>query len=214
MISSMKPIRTLTVSGRGTESVMTTIAQVRLGVESQGKTANEVQTAVAKRSNSLVTLLKSRNVEKLETTGINLNPVYNYDNGKQTLTGYTASNTVSFRISNEKAGELLDEAVKAGASRIDGINFVATDEAIAAAQKVALRKATQEAQAQAQAVLNTLNFTQKEIIGIQVNNAVPQPRPMAFEGAALRMAKSADAPTPVIGGEQLVEASVTLEISY
>ncbi len=213
MMSSMKPLRTLTVSGRGTESVMTTIAQVRLGVESQGKTANEVQTIVAKRSNSVVTFLKSRNVDKLETTGINLNPVYNYDNGKQTLNGYTASNTVSFRIRNDQAGELMDEAVKAGASRIDGISFVATDEAIAAAQKVALRKATQEAQAQAQAVLSALNFTQKEIIGIQVNNAVPQPRPMAFEGAAVR-AKFADAPTPVMGGEQLVEASVTLEISY
>ena len=167
VVSSMKSMRSLTVSGRGTESIMTTIAQVRLGVEAQGKTATEVQGIVAKRSNSLVSLLKSRNVEKLETTGINLNPIYSYENNKQTLTGYTASNTVSFRIATDKAGALIDDAVKAGASRIDGVSFIATDDAIAAAQKVALRKATQEAQAQAQAVLSTLNFTQKEIIGIQ-----------------------------------------------
>ena len=31
-------LRTLTVSGRGTESIQTTVAQVRLGVEAQGKT--------------------------------------------------------------------------------------------------------------------------------------------------------------------------------
>jgi len=211
---TMKPLRTLTVSGRGTESLMTTIAQIRLGVEAQGKTANEVQGTVAKRSNSLVTLLKSRSVDKLETTGINLNPVYSYDNNKQTLTGYNASNTVSFRIANIKAGELIDDAVKAGASRVDGISFVATEDAIAAAQKVALRKATQEAQAQAQAVLGALNFTQKEIIGIQVNNAVPQPRPMENANSFAQRIKSADAPSPVIGGEQTVEATVTLEISY
>ncbi len=214
MTSAMKPLRTLTVSGRGTESVMTTIAQIRLGVESQGKTANEVQSTVAKRSNSLVTLLKSRNVDKLETTGINLSPVYSYDNNRQTLTGYSAANTVSFRVKNDLAGELIDDAVKAGASRIDGINFVATDDAIAAAQKVALRKATQDAQAQAQAVLGALNFTQKEIIGIQVNHAVPQPRPMPADMFAMRSAKLAEAPTPVMGGEQTVEATVTLEISY
>jgi uncharacterized protein len=215
MTSSLRPMRTLTVSGRGTESVMTTIAQIRLGVEAQGKTANEVQATVAKRSNSLVTLLKSRKVDKLTTTGINLNPIYSYDNNKQTLTGYMASNTVSFRIQNEQAGELIDDAVKAGASRIDGISFVATDEAIASAQKVALRKATQEAQTQAQAVLGALNFTQKEIIGIQINHAVPQPRPFQLENAGFgRAVKMADAPSPVMGGEQTVEATVTLEISY
>jgi uncharacterized protein len=206
--------RTLTVAGRGTEAISTTIAQVRLGVEAQGKTAAEVQGIVAKRSNAVVTYLKSRNVEKLETTGVNLNPIYNYDNNKQTLTGYSASNTVMFRTSNGAAGEILDQSVKAGASRIDGISFVATDEAIAAAQKVALKRATQEAQAQANAVFSALSFTQKEIVGIQINNAIPRPRPMEENAFAQRLAKSADAPTPIMGGEQTIEATVTLEISY
>lgn len=210
--------RILTVSGRGTESINTTIAQVRLGVEAQGKTAAEVQGIVAKRANAVVTYLKSRNVEKLETTGINLNPIYSYDNNKQTLTGYSASNTVMFRTSirtsSSGAGEILDQSVKAGASRIDGISFVATDEAIAAAQKVALKRATQEAQAQANAVLSALSFTQKEIVGIQINNAVPRPRPLAENLMQARVASADAPPSPVMGGEQTVEATVTLEISY
>lgn len=215
-MQNLRTLRTLTVSGRGTESINTTIAQVRLGVEAQGKTANEVQTAIAKRSNAVVAFLKSRNVEKLETTGVNLNPVYSYENNKQVLTGYSGSNMVLFRTSNSSAGEIIDQAVKAGASRIDGISFVATDEAIAAAQKVALRRATQEAQAQANAVLSTLNFTQKDIIGIQINNAVPRPRPMdGNESMGLvRAAKMSDAPSPILAGEQTIDATVTLEISY
>lgn len=208
-----KMLRTLTVTGRGSELVATTLTQVRLGVEAQGKTANEVQQEVARRSNSVVTLLRSRNVDKLETTGINLSPVYRYDNGKQTLTGYSASNMVSFRVDTAKAGSLLDEAVKAGASRVDGVSFIASDTAIAGARRVALQEATQDAQTQAEAVLSSLGLSKKEIVNIQINNAfAPPPRPLA-ENMAFKAAADA-APTPVIGGEQEVEAAVTLQISY
>ena len=214
VLAQEKMMRTLTVTGRGTEMVATTITQVRLGVEAQGKTANEVQQEVARRSNAVVNLLKARQVDKLETTGINLNPSYQYDNGKQTLTGYSASNIVSFRIATEKAGTLLDEAVKAGASRIDGVSFIATDEAIAATQKNALREATQDAQAQADAVFSALNFTKGQIVSIQVNGAsTPPPRPLE-DFQAMRASAAPKAPSPVIGGEQEVQASVTLQISY
>ncbi|HEY9895737.1 MAG TPA: SIMPL domain-containing protein [Candidatus Sericytochromatia bacterium] len=214
VLAQEKMMRTLTVTGRGTEMVATTITQVRLGVEAQGKTANEVQQEVARRSNAVVNLLKARQVDKLETTGINLNPSYQYDNGKQTLTGYSASNIVSFRIATEKAGTLLDEAVKAGASRIDGVSFIATDEAIAATQKNALREATQDAQAQADAVFSALNLTKGQIVSVQVNGAsAPPPRPLE-DFQAMRASAAPKAPSPVIGGEQEVQASVTLQISY
>ncbi|NJP08427.1 MAG: SIMPL domain-containing protein [Leptolyngbyaceae cyanobacterium RU_5_1] len=210
-----KALRTLTVTGRGTEMIPATLANVRLGVEAQGKTAKEVQAEVARRSNSVVSLLKSRNVDKLQTTGINLNPTYRYDNNVQTLTGYTASNIVSFRVEAQKAGALLDDAVQAGASRIDGISFNATEGAIASAQKVALGEATQDAQTQADAVLSSLGLSRKEVVGIQVNGAfAPPPRPL-FKGADVLESRAAAAPpTPVEGGEQQVEASVTLQISY
>jgi len=215
VLAQEKMLRTLTVTGRGTEMVATTITQVRLGVEAQGKTANEVQQEVARRSNAVVNLLKSRQVDKLETTGINLNPTYQYDNGKQTLTGYSASNIVSFRIATPKAGLLLDEAVKAGASRIDGVSFIATDEAIAATQKTALREATQDAQAQADAVFSALSLSKGQIVSIQVNGAsAPPPRPLENVRTILRGEALFKDPSPVIGGEQEVQASVTLQISY
>ncbi|MDX2230297.1 MAG: SIMPL domain-containing protein [Leptolyngbyaceae cyanobacterium bins.349] len=214
-IAQEKMPRTLTVTGRGTELIPTTLTQVRLGVEAQGKTANEVQQEVARRSNSVVSLLRSRNVTRLETTGINLSPNYRYDNNVQTLIGYNGSNMVSFRVETAKAGDILDDAVKAGASRIDGVSFVAADAAIADARKVALREATQDAQAQADAVLAALGLTRREVIGIQVNGAfTPPPRPFAMN-AKFGEAQMADAaPSPVVGGEQQVEASVTLQITY
>ncbi|WP_392533812.1 SIMPL domain-containing protein [Nostoc sp. C117] len=203
--------RTLTVSGRGMEAIPTTIAQVSLGVEIQGKTAEEVQQEAARNSSAVVAFLKNQNVDKLQTTGIRLNPVYSYNNNVQKITGYSATNTVSFRIPVEQAGTLLDGAVKAGATQINGISFVANDEAIAKAQKQALAEATQDARQQADAVFGALGFKPKEVVSIQVNNASAPPPPMFLRAEA---AKSSDSSTPVIGGEQQVEASVTLQISY
>ncbi|MBE9250782.1 SIMPL domain-containing protein [Dolichospermum sp. LEGE 00240] len=204
--------RTLTVSGRGVETISTTLSQVSLGVEVQGKTAEDVQKEAARRSSAVVALLKKRNVEKLTTTGIRLNPVYSYSNNVQRITGYAASNTVSFRITTDKAGTLLDDAVKAGATQINGVSFIASDEAIASAQKQALKKATQDAQEQAETVLSTLKLEQKDIISIQINGATPPP-PMLYRVEAAK-ANLADASTPIIAGEQEVQASVTLQISY
>ena len=209
-------MRTVTVTGRGVESIPANIAQVSLGVEAQGKTAQEVQQEVARRSTAVVELLRSRNVEKLQTTGIRLNPNYSFQNNVQRLVGYTAVNTVSFRMDTDRVGNLLDEAVKAGATRIDGINFVATDSAIATAQEQALQKATQDAQRQADAVLRTLNLTRQEVVNIQVNGAATPP-PIAFRvRAAPPVGDIAvnEFSTPVAGGEQQVEASVTLQIRY
>ncbi len=205
--------RTLTVSGRGMETIPTTLSEVNLGVEVQGKTAQEVQQEAARRSSAVVALLKNRNVDKLQTTGIRLNPVYSYKDNVQRITGYAATNTVSFRIATDKAGTLLDEAVKAGATQINGINFIATDEAIAVAQKQALKEATQDARQQADAVFNALGFQPKEVVSIKIDNASPPPPPVLYRAETAKLANQ-DASTPIIGGEQQVEASVTLQISY
>ncbi len=204
--------RVLTVTGQGEERIATTLAQVSLGVEAQGTTAEQVQQDIARRSSAVVELLRSRNVQNLETTGINLSPNYSYEGGRQRLEGYRGSNIVSFRVPTERSGPILDEAVRAGASRIDSVTFIATDSAIATAQQAALRKATQDAQTQANTVLSALNLTAGSVVGIQINGA-SQPPPIPMPRAALR-SEVADATTPVMGGEQTVQGSVTLQISY
>ncbi len=206
-------LRTLTVTGQGTERIPTSLTQVNLGVEIQGKTATEVQQDVARRTAAVVDFLRSRKVERLQTAGIRLQPNYRYNNNQRYLVGYIGTNTVSFRLQTGQAGALLDDAVQAGATRIDGVSFTATKDAIAVAQKAALRRATQDAQQQADAVLDALNFTAKEIVNIQIGSAnIPPPRLIQVEGR--RALAGAEESSPVIGGEQTVRASVTLQIKY
>jgi hypothetical protein len=206
-------MRTITVTGQGTESIATTLTQVQLGVEVQGRTAEEVQQEAARRSSAVVDFLRSRNVARLQTTGINLSPRYDYSNGNQRIVGYTATNTVSFRVPTEQAGSLLDQAVQAGATRIDSVSFIADDAAIATARQQAIREATQDAQTQADAALSALGLSRQEVVSIQINNAyAPPPMPVFRQNVAMADAESA--PTPVVGGEQEIQATVTLQIRY
>ncbi|MBF2036891.1 MAG: SIMPL domain-containing protein [Leptolyngbyaceae cyanobacterium T60_A2020_046] len=212
-IAQEVPLRTLTVTGRGSQSIDATLAQVQLGVEVQGRTAQEVQAEVARRSNAVVELLRSRNVEKLQTVGLYLSPQYNYDNGRAELVGYIGTNTVSFQTRANQAGTLLDEAVQAGVTQIQGIQFTASDGAIADAQQIALERATADAQRQANTVLRFLNLGPQEIIGIQINGAqgpIPVPLPVQARVAYAE----ADVATRVEAGEQTIESTVTLQIRY
>lgn len=210
-LSQEEMMRTLTVTGQGSESVETTQAEVNLGVEAQADSADEAQAEVARRSSAVVEFLRSRNVGNLETTGISLSPVYNYTDGERQIVGYQASNSVRFRVPTEDAGEIMDEAVRAGASRINGLQFIAADDAIANARNRALAEATRDAQTQANSVLAALGFSAQEVVSIQIDNVG---RPPGYPISQRALAAEADAITPVIGGEQDVEARVTLQIRY
>lgn len=210
-----KPARTLTASGRGIVTIPTTLSQIRLAIESSGKTPNAAQQEAARRSTQVMNYLKTQQVDKLRTTGINLNPTYTYPSGgSPKIIGYTATNSISFQVVTDRAGKILDTAVTNGATRIDGVNFVASEQAISTAQIQALKQATQDAQRQADAVLETLNLKRKEVIGIQINStSSPTPIPIAAEMMTAKVADAAPT-TPIIGGEQQVEAAVTLDIGY
>lgn len=203
--------RILTVEGEGKNSIETSLTEVQLGVEVQKGTAQQAQETVAEQSSEVVELLRDREVENLQTTGIRLQPQYNYTDNERRLQGYKANNLVSFRIKTDNIGDLLDQAVSAGATRIDSVNFTATDSVIAQAKKEALRSATLDAQEQAEAVLDTLNLTSKSINHIQIDRArpiTPQREVPSLE------ANNAKASSPVIGGKQEIEATVSLEITY
>ncbi|MDG2989441.1 SIMPL domain-containing protein [Candidatus Synechococcus calcipolaris G9] len=201
-------LRTLTVTGRGSQAITATLADVSLGVEVQGKTAQEVQQEVARRSNAVVNALRGSNVSQLQTTGISLMPNYQYTNNQRVLVGYIGRNTVSFQIGGDRAGQILDGAVNAGATTINNISFTAPDANLTDARNVALQRATQDAQTQAQVVLSSLNLRPNQVVNIQINQATPPSLPV-MRATAL----SADA-TPVLPGELTVEATVTLQISY
>ena len=200
-----QPENTLSVTGQAIEMIPTTLAEVRLGVRIEADTAEAAQQQAASQSSAVVEFLRSQNVEKLQTTGVSLSPRYDYVDDRQVLRGYEATNTVSFRAENEVAGEVIDGAVKAGATAIDGISFTADAAAISAARQRALTAAVADAEAQGNTVLSALGLSRKSILNVTIGSvSAPAPRPAAR--AALQSADFANEVTPIVGQEQSINA--------
>ncbi|OYQ65712.1 hypothetical protein B9G53_06550 [Pseudanabaena sp. SR411] len=209
--SEVKNERVLTVTGRGERSVKTTKARIQLGVNVEGKTAIAVQEEVARQANSIVSRLQQLNVEKLQTTSVQLSPKYVYENNRQRQDGFTGQTSVSFLVSLDQAGAVLDAAVNSGANQVEQISFIASDAELNAAKQLALQDAIKDAQTQSNTVLSALGFTPKTIKTINISDsaiAYPVAQPRAS------FAKDAASSIPILGGEQKVEASVTLQITY
>ncbi|MBD2727245.1 SIMPL domain-containing protein [Nostoc sp. FACHB-892] len=213
-ITNANTAQVLEVTGQGEVTVPTTLTEVQLGIEVQGETATEVQEQVAERSTAVVDVLQNLGAQELQTTSIQLNPVFSFENGTQTLTGFRGINTLQFELPTERAGAAIDTAIQAGANVIQNISFTASDEALQQARLQVLSEAVKDAQAQAGAVFNTLQLTPGEIINIDINSANnPSPSPLLFNVAEDR-ALTAGATTPIIGSPETIEASVSLDISY
>ncbi|MEH1860136.1 MAG: SIMPL domain-containing protein [Nostoc sp.] len=216
LIGSTAPKTTqiLEVTGQGEVSVATTLTEVELGIKVEGKTATEVQQAAAQRSTAVVDVLRNLGAQELQTTSIQLNPVYSYENSTQTLTGFEGLNTLQFELPTNQAGAAIDKAIQAGANLIENISFTASDEALQQARLQVLSEAVKDAQAQAQAVFSTLKLTPGEIIKIDINSDDnPRPSPLVSNLTADRVFATA-ATTPIIGGPQTIEASVSLDVGY
>jgi uncharacterized protein YggE len=204
--------RTLTVTGVGIKKIATTITQIEISVEIQDKSATKTQQEMARRTNSVLDFLRSRKVEQLQSKGIRLEPNYQYNNNKREMVGYIGTNAVSFRTTPEQLGTILDGAVNAGATSINGLSMTASEEVIISAQKKALELATIDAQQKAEVIFKILNLKPKEVSNIQINSSA-----QIYNGGAPRYAMSADkvsSNTTIIGAQQDREATVTLQISY
>jgi hypothetical protein len=205
--------RILEVTGQGEVSVATTLTEVLLGIQVQGETATEVQEEAAQRSAAVVGVLQNLGIQELQTTSIQLNPVYSYEDGTQTLTGFEGRNTLQFELPTDRAGAAIDTAIQAGANVVENISFTASDEALQQARLQVLSEAVEDAHAQAEAVFSTLQLTPGEIINIDINSTDnPSPSPLVFDVADSALARGAT--TPIIGGPQTIEANVSLDFLY
>lgn len=210
-MEELDTLNILEVTGQGNVTVPTTLAQVQLGVQVQEETATEVTEELAQLSTAVVDVLQDIGAEDLQTTSIQVNPVFSFEDNTQRLTGFEGRNILEFQLPTEQAGTAIDAAIAAGANIVQSISFTASDTALQQARLDALSGAVIDAQTQADAVLNSLDLVAGEIVNIDINAAdTISPPPLLF-GART---EALDATTPIIGGPQTVQASVSLDIVY
>ncbi len=201
----------ITVTGEGVVKATPDQAWVRIGAESRSKNSKEAQQRNAELMTAVQQKLTALGIPKdaVRTVGIDLQPEFDYNNGRQTLRGYVARNTIEVRIDDfAKVGDVLDAAVGSGATNVHGLRFdVKNRDAV---EEQALQRAVTSGMAKANTIAGAAKRSVDRVIRIEeqfVGGGGPQP----VERAMMRMA--ADASTPVEAGEIEIRAMVRVTVA-
>ncbi len=180
----------------------------------------EAQTAVAAlRQNSVemrrvIERIKALGIadRDIQTTGINVNARYDYDQAsqRQIFRGYMATNRVSVKLRKvDRTGEVLDALVAAGANEINGPDFSLEDDEAAKAQ--ARASAMKRAQAQAQEYARLAGYSGLRLLEINETITGNGPMPMQREKGSAIVVSGSRMDAPVQPGEVSTGVNVTVK---
>jgi len=120
-------IRTLDVSGVGVVYLSPDVVYINIGVNTQNANAAEAVSTNKEQTSAVIQAIKDFGVAEkdIRTTNFSIWANQQYDNfGQATGTTYTVDNTVIVTMRNvDKLGDLLDDAIAAGANNIYSIQF-------------------------------------------------------------------------------------------
>jgi uncharacterized protein YggE len=187
------PAQIITVVGQGTARVEPDIAQVSIGVETSAETIGEAVAENKVRMDAILQALTGAGIAEKDIQTMNYSiqldrypePMPRTDASEgEPKPLYRVSNMVTVTIRDlEKAGEVLDIVVEAGANNIWGISFSLEDPATAQADARAKAMTDAQARAEALAELSSVKLGPVMSISEVVSGNVVSPM-MAVERAA------------------------------
>jgi uncharacterized protein YggE len=189
------------------------VALLTLGVTRDGKTASQALRATTQAMRSVLDAVRKHGIEArdIQTSGLAVQPRYERPpqrpggDDRTSIVGYSASNQLSLRARRlESLGELLDDAVAAGANDIRGLSFDVADRAKLLNE--ARIRAVEDAKRKATLYADAAGIRLGAIINLQEESISPEPRPMAARAGRLESA----AAVPVEAGEITLRARVLM----
>jgi uncharacterized protein YggE len=202
----------IVTTGEGVVKATPDRVWISIAAESRAKSPKEAQRANADAMKAVLDKLKGLGLpaDAIRTSGYDLQPQFDYVNGKQSLREYLARNTIEVRVDDvARAGDVLDAAVGSGATNVTGVRFDLKDRT--AAERDALRKAVADARARADAAAAGAGMKVDRVVRIEEQRVMlPEPRPVMMT----RQAMVADAAGPPMSpGELEIRSSVTMTSS-
>jgi len=210
--SGVPATNTINVSGEGEVFAVPDTATFSVTVQETATDVQTAQTAATKKNNDIVAYLKGAGLDEkdIQTTDYNIYPQYEYGTqicpmgsycppGKQTLTGYQVSQTLTIKVRDtKKAGDLLSGVGSRGATNVSGLSFTIDDQKALEAE--ARGKAIDDAQGKAEALAKQLGVRIVRIVGFNENGNYPvyyakAEMSMAVDGRGGAPAPSPDIPT-------------------
>ena len=194
----------ITVLGHGVATSAPDEAEVVLGVEVVRPTAAEARAEAAGIMGAVIEALRGAGItdRDVRTTDLSLGAELEYrPDGPPRRLGFRLANRVAIRTAPDNVARVVDGAIGAGATSLDGVTFHARDET--GGRREALRAAMEDARAAAEAVAAGAGVGLGAVRSVRELGEVgmhPVPRLAAMELKA--------AETPVAPGLSRIEASV------
>lgn len=212
MVPASGPLLSLSVS----ESIESApdMATINTGVQTRALAAKDAMAQNAVQMDKLIAALIKGGIERkdIQTSGINLNPQYDYSNRKDgegpRFIGYEASNQLTVKVRKlDKAGDLVDAMVAAGATNINGPSFgiAEPDKLLDQARANALKTAQARANLYAQAT----GHRSAKLITISESGGFQPPMPVFGMRA---MSADAAPQTKIEPGQ--ISTSISLNVQY
>ena len=190
-----------------------TVADISVGIQTQGVDAATVSRDLAQRSQTLLDWLRGQGAERLATDQISFQPqTHEEKNGQQKIVGYTGSTTVSFRTTPEKVGAILSGVLDHGANTIQQTSYAPKQEDEDKVRKELAQVATRTAVAQGEAVADAAGT---HVIGVREVNVEPSGgfRPMPMMRMQAMSADAKLAPMATEAGDQDISVTVSVKLT-
>jgi len=201
---------TIVTTGTGRVAVEPDTAELRLGVAIGRPTVAEARAAAAEAMTAILGAVTGAGVERrdVRTTTLSVQPRFDYRDGKPpTLTGYDLANLVGVTVRDlGRLGDVIDGALAAGATSLDGLTFRVEDPR--SAEREARTAAVAEARERADVLAAAADVTIAGVHDIVEAGAAPfWPQPKLA-----RAMLAVDAGTPVEGGATEIAVTVTVTL--
>lgn len=204
--------RTISVTGEATMQLEPNMAEVRIGVVSEGRDVRAIKADNDKRLRAIFDVLERVGVKKkdIKTSNVQISPVYEYTSGRRNLVKYQMSNYITVTITNLSTIEaVINEAVENGGNTLDNISFSHSDED---KLRDSLRvQAARNARIRAETLTGALDAKVVRVSSIKAN-ASPNGFVVRGSRATSSMIVSQDASTPV--GTGTLDLSATVDVIF
>lgn len=182
-------VNTVTASGAGTAQAAPDTAEMSFGVTTVSDNAKTALEDASKAAEQIAAAVKKQGVagEDIQTQDVSVYPQTVDQDGKQVITGYQASLSVSVKVRDiAKLGEVISAANAAGANTINGPSFTVADPAPARAE--AIDEAVADARKSAEAMAEAAGKSVGEVLSMSSSDAgvVPMAYGVADMGGAAR----------------------------
>lgn len=217
----MVAARTIVVSGDAEVKKAPDKADINISIQEENKSLDEARRLTEAQLKSLYRITKELGISEkdMKTSYSSVQPVYDYNNGKQTFRAYSVNHQIQITLRKlDQLAVLTEKLLDARIDQIDNVLYGLQDENDS--KDEALKKALERAKLKASAMASAYGESLGRVIQINESGVEYQPIPMpmvrkafameAADSGMIASAPPAPPPLPTPTGEISINATVNV----